>query len=72
VLVGFDRILTLFEELLPPDLGNDIEKIRQCREAIIERAGNDQELKRQLINANMNPLVEDFLCGIIVIKNATN
>ncbi|HJV78776.1 MAG TPA: bifunctional precorrin-2 dehydrogenase/sirohydrochlorin ferrochelatase [Paludibacter sp.] len=59
------RLKAFFEAALQPDLGDDIERLKQCRTSIIERAGNDVKLKEQLIISELNPLVEDFLCGWI-------
>jgi siroheme synthase-like protein len=59
------KLKAFFEESLQPDLGDDMEKIKQCRTALLERAGNDKKLKEQLISSELNPLVEDFLCGLM-------
>jgi len=55
------KLKLFFEESLQPDLGDDMERIKQCRASIIEQAGNDKKLKEQLISSELNPLVEDFL-----------
>jgi precorrin-2 dehydrogenase/sirohydrochlorin ferrochelatase len=62
------KLKAFFEESLQPDLGDDMEKIKQCRTALLERAGNDKKLKEQLISSELNPLVEDFLCGLMKKK----
>jgi len=56
------KLKTFFEDAFHPDLGDDIERLKQCRRSIIERAGNDTKLKEYLISSELNPLVEDFLC----------
>jgi siroheme synthase-like protein len=59
------KLKALFEDKLKPGLGDDIEKMKQRRASIIERAGNDVKLKEQLIISELNPLVEDFLRGLM-------
>lgn len=59
------RLKAFFEAALQPDLGDDIERLKQCRASIIERAGNDMKLKEQLISSELNPLVDEFLYGWI-------
>ncbi|HEY5507528.1 MAG TPA: bifunctional precorrin-2 dehydrogenase/sirohydrochlorin ferrochelatase [Paludibacter sp.] len=63
------KLKLFFEESLQPDLGDDMERIKQCRRSIIERAGNDTKLKEQLTSSELNPLVDDFLCGLMNEKN---
>lgn len=59
------KLKTFFEDALHPELGDGIESLKQCRTSIIERAGNDMKLKEQLISSELNPLVDEFLCGWI-------
>ena len=59
------KIKAYFEESLQPDLGDDIERLKQCRTSVIERAGNNRKLKEQLISSELNPLVEDFLSRLM-------
>ena len=59
------KLKVLLEKKLCPDLGDDIERIKQCRDSLIERAGDNIELKKQLIISELNPIVEDFLCGLM-------
>jgi precorrin-2 dehydrogenase/sirohydrochlorin ferrochelatase len=59
------KLKEFFEGALHPELGDDIEKLKQCRTSIIERARNDMKLKEQLISSELNPLVDEFLCGWI-------
>lgn len=59
------KLKAFFEDALHSDLGDDIERLKQCRISIIERAGNDTKLKEQLISSELNPLVNEFLCGWI-------
>jgi len=63
------KLKAFFEDAFHPELGSDIEKLKQCRISIIERAGNDTKLKEQLISTELHPLVEDFLCGLMNEKN---
>jgi len=59
------KLKVLLEKKLRPDLEDDIERIKQCRDSLIERAGDNIELKKQLIISELNPIVEDFLCGLM-------
>jgi len=59
------KLQAFFADALHPKLGDDIERLKQCRRSIIERAGNDMKLKEQLISSELNPLVEDFLCELM-------
>ena len=59
------KLKEFFEDTLHPELGDGIERLKQCRISIIERAGNDTKLKEQLISSELNPLVNEFLCGWI-------
>lgn len=63
------KLKAFFEDALHSDLGDDIERLKQCRISIIERAGNDTKLKEQLINSELNPLVEDFLRNMAIGKD---
>lgn len=60
------KLKALLDAKLRSDLGDDIERIKQCRDSLIERAGDNIELKEQLIISELNPLVEDFLCGMLI------
>lgn len=59
------KLKEFFEGALHPELGDDIEKLKQCRTSIIERAGNDMKLKEQLISSELNPLVDEFLSRLM-------
>lgn len=59
------KLKAFFEDALHPKLGDDIERLKQCRTSIIERAGSDTKLKEYLITSELNPLVEDFLCELM-------
>jgi siroheme synthase-like protein len=63
------KLKAFFEDAFHPELGDDIEKLKRCRTSIIQRAGNNTKLKEQLINSELNPLVDDFLCGLMNEKN---
>jgi precorrin-2 dehydrogenase / sirohydrochlorin ferrochelatase len=63
------KLKEFFEDALHPELGDDIERLKQCRTSIIERAGNDMKLKEQLISSELNPLVDELLCGLMNEKN---
>jgi precorrin-2 dehydrogenase / sirohydrochlorin ferrochelatase len=63
------KLKAFFEDALHPELGDDIERLKQCRTSIIQRAGNNTKLKEQLISTELHPLVEDFLCGLMNEKN---
>ncbi len=63
------KLKAFFEDALHSDLGDDIERLKQCRISIIERAGNDTKLKEQLISSELNPLVEDFLRNMAIGKD---
>ncbi len=60
------KLKALLDAKLRSDLGEDIERIKQCRDSLIERAGDNIELKKQLIISELNPLVEDFICGMLI------
>lgn len=59
------KLKEFFEDALHPELGDGIERLKQCRMSIIERAGNDMKLKEQLISSELNPLVDEFLCRLM-------
>ncbi len=63
------KLKEFFEDTLHPELGDGIERLKQCRISIIERAGNDTKLKEQLISSELNPLVEDFLRNMAIGKD---
>ena len=63
------KLKAFFEAALHPELGDDIDRLKQCRTSIIERAGNDMKLKEQLISSELNPLVEDFLRNMAIGKD---
>lgn len=63
------KLKEFFEDALHPELGDGIERLKQCRISIIERAGNDTKLKEQLISSELNPLVEDFLRNMAIGKD---
>lgn len=63
------KLKEFFEDTLHPELGDGIERLKQCRISIIERAGNDTRLKEQLISSELNPLVEDFLRNMAIGKD---
>ena len=63
------KLKAFFEDALHPELGDDMERIKQCRTSLLERAGNDKKLKGQLISSELNPLVEDFLRNVSIGKD---
>jgi siroheme synthase-like protein len=63
------KLKAFFEESLQPELGDDMERIKQCRTSIIQRAGNNTKLKEQLISTELHPLVEDFLRNVSIGKD---
>jgi precorrin-2 dehydrogenase/sirohydrochlorin ferrochelatase len=63
------KLKAFFEDAFHTELGSDIEKLKQCRISIIERAGNDTNLKEQLISRELNPLVDDFLRNVVIGKD---
>jgi precorrin-2 dehydrogenase/sirohydrochlorin ferrochelatase len=60
------KLKEFFEDAFHPKLGDDIERLKQCRTSVIERAGNNKKLKEQLISSELNPLVDEFLCGLML------
>jgi len=63
------KLKAFFEDSLHPELGDDIERLKQCRTSIIQRAGNDLKSKEQLIISELNPLVDDFLRNVSIGKD---
>ncbi len=59
------KLKEFFEGALHPELGDDIERLKQCRTSIIERARNNKKLKEQLIIRELNPLTENFLSRLM-------
>jgi siroheme synthase-like protein len=63
------KLKIFFEDALHPELGDDIERMKQSRTSIIERAGNNLKLKEQLISSELDPLVDDFLRNVAIRKD---
>ena len=55
------KLKQLFETKLAHEISDNIDEMKNCRASIIERANGDELVKRQLLETELEPLVEQFL-----------